>query len=63
MVKRFYFYFFSNSATAKCMVSNPKKGQIGIQVRKTFFDRKDPSNIVQEYCYEIAVWMFYLVFR
>ena len=24
-------------------------------------DRKDPSNIVQEYCYEIAVWMFYLV--
>ena len=26
-----------------------------------FVDRKAPSNIVQEYCYEIAVRMFYLV--
>ena len=25
------------------------------------FDRKAPSNIVQEYCYEIAVRMFHLV--
>ena len=36
-------------------------GVIAEYFSSQFVDRKAPSNIVQEYCYEIAVRMFYLV--
>ena len=47
------------SMVMQCAVGSAFAGSYSSQ----FVDRKDPSNIVQEYCYEIAVWMFYLVFR